>query len=142
MSDAIGVRCERDDALRDVQEICNLYGMPVTIRIREEGDVERDVYGSVKDRPTNTKEFTAGSFPFNTSPNRRDLDKAGLRENSEVLAYFASKDFSDRGIEFDAIDVERTTMHAAGDSYRIVQKNAAQSFYDSFLYYTFALKRV
>lgn len=143
MSDLpIGVRCERDDALRDAQEICNLYGMPCTIRIRFESNVERDAYNSVVDRPTEYREFSVGSFPFNTSPNRRDIEKAGLKEAEEVLAWFASKDFTDRGVPFNDIDVERTTVIAGGESYRMVQKNATGSFLDAFLYYTFALKRI
>ena len=138
----IAARCERDNALTDVQQTCAMYGMPVTVRIRRESDVTRDKLGSVIARQTEYDEFTIGSFPFNTSPNHRELEKAGLREMGEVLAYVASKDFTDRGITFREIDAERTTIIGAGEQYRIVEKNATSAFLDAFLYYTFSLKRM
>ena len=138
----IGVQCERDDALRDIQAMCEEYGTPITVRLRKETDVRRDEYGSVKSRPTETDEFEIGVFPFIPNPNRRDLEKAGLREYAEGVAYTATKDWTDKGWSFDDINAERMTIVRGETQYRIVEKTNHSPFADAFLYIILNLKRL
>ena len=134
--------CERDDALRDVQIMCGEYGMPVKVELRLESDVRRDRYGSVKGRSAETDEFTIGAFPFTNNPDRRQLDKAGLRENADAMAYTATQDWVDNGWTYDDIDAERTTIVQGDTRYRIVETNAHSQFLDAFLYVVLNLRRL
>ena len=54
---------EQDDLNRDIQQTLCEIGMPVTIRIREETNVRRDLYGSIKAWSTAASSSTAGSYP-------------------------------------------------------------------------------
>ncbi len=137
-----GVQCERDDALRTVQQACQEYGMPLTLRIRKEADVRRDRYGSIKNRVEDFDEIVVNVLPYVVNPNRRDLEKAGLREYSEGLAYVATKDLTDKGFSFEALDAERTTVDFGGIQHRIVEKGNHSQFADAFLYVVLSLKRL
>ncbi len=140
----IGVQCERDDALRDAQTVCNEYGMPCTFRVRREGNVVRDSYGSVKERPTSAEEFTVGAFPYNSAPSQRQIEAAGLagfREGLDCTIYTATQDWTDRGWTFDDIEVERLTVIAEGIQWRVLGKGNVNSFAGAQLHVTFALKR-
>lgn len=134
--------CERDDALRDVQIACSEYGMPIRVELRLESDVRRDLYGSVKGRSAETDEFEISALPFTNNPDRRELEKAGLREYADAMAYTSTKDWTDRGWTFATIDAERTTIVRGDIRYRIVEKNAHSQFLDAFLYVVLNLRRL
>ncbi len=134
--------CERDDALRDIQVMCDEYGMPVKVELRVEDDVRRDLYGSVKGRSAETDEFTIGALPFTNNPDRRQLDKAGLRENADAMAYTATQAWIDNGWAYEDIDSERTTIIQGDTRYRIVETNAHSQFLDAFLYVVLNLRRL
>lgn len=134
--------CERDDALRDVQVACDEYGLSIKVELRLESDVRRDRYGSVKGRSAETDEFTIGALPFTNNPDRRQLDKAGLREYADAMAYTATQDWIDHGWTYESIDAERTTIIQGDTRYRIVEKNAHSQFLDAFLYVILNLRRL
>lgn len=142
MSPLVGPSCERDDALRDAQAVCQEYGMPVTLRVRGETGVRRDLYGSIKNRTEDSDGLTIGSMPFIFNPNRRDLERAGLREASDAVAYLATKDLTDNGLNFDTLDAERTTVSVSGVQHRIVEKGQHSHFLDAALYVVLSLKRL
>jgi len=141
----IGVQCERDDALRDVQDICREFGTPIKIRIRYESDVTRDKYGSMKNLPSEYKEFTIGVLPLIPSPNERQIHKAGLAgitEAADMICHTATKEWLDRKMTFDDIDPERTTVIVGKRQYRIENIGETDPFSDAMLYITLALKQV
>jgi len=139
----IGVQCERDDALRDVQALVTEYGMPVEVHVRTEGDVRRDEYGSIKSLSTSELVFTIGAYPYTHSPSSRQLEKAGLREECDLLIYTAMKDWIDHGITDPwAFDVERCTIASDGMRFKIRERSHQSEFGDVELYMVLGLKRI
>jgi len=136
---------ERCAALQDVQNICAEYGSPLGIYVRGEADVTRDAYNSVaaRTRTPATPVLTTYAFPLVHDPNDRQVEKAGLREKYDAIAWTPSKDWTDAGLTFTAsLDAERTTVAVEGRQYRIKQKGQASVFGDTALYITLGLERI
>jgi hypothetical protein len=137
----IGVSSELLDALQDVQDIAIERGTQIKISIRTEADVERDAYGSIK--RLNTMEENPAlivyAYPLEYQPTDRQMEKAGLRESTDAIAWIPTKYFLDAGITFNSIDMVRTTVEAKGVRFQITQKNQVSQFGDEWLYVTCAL---
>lgn len=139
----IGVKCEQQDALRDVQALVNEYGMPIQVNIRTDADVRRDEYGSIKSLATSEKVFNICAYPYTHSPSSRQLEKAGLREECDLLVWTAMKDWIDNGIEDPwSFDVERCTISTDGMRLKIRERAHQSEFGDIELYLVMGLKRI
>jgi hypothetical protein len=137
----MSVTLERGAALLDVQRIVHEYGTQLSIRLRTEANVTRDLYNSVADWPTDrTLAFKANPVVHN--PNDRQIERAGLREKSQCIVYTATKDWTDAGLAFKDIDPERTTIVLDARRYRVVERGQTDVFAGAALYITFGLVRL
>lgn len=136
------------EALRDVQQVANDFGTPVTIRQRVEADVSRGALGAVKIRsivPT----MTVYAYPVDRSPDKRALEKAGLRDEAECVIYTPMKSWSDAGAidlgnlgpSIAALDVTRTTVIMDGTEWKVSDKGLAGRVGSTPLHVTLGLRR-
>ena len=142
MSISTGVIKERDDALTDVSELVNEYGEEIEIYVRSESNVTRDKYNSIVESdfitiPDVTYKFKA--FPIEHNPNRAMLEKAGIREQCESIAWLSSKDLISRGLDFDKLENEKITFIVDGNNYGIRDKVKNVHYADAHLYWVFGL---
>jgi hypothetical protein len=133
---------ERDAALLDVQRIVAEYGSPLVVMVRGEANLTRDLYNSVAGRPTDAPRLSIFAFPLIHDPNDRQVEKAGLREKYQAIAWTAMKDWTDGGMTFATIDAERTTVVVESRQYRVKEKGQASVFGDTALYVTLGLERI
>ena len=139
----VGVELEAENALLDTQNVVNEYGTEIEISISGETDVTRDKYNSIKRRigaDSVILEFKA--FPVEFSPNRHQIEKAGLKEVCECMIHTAYKDWTDFGYDVDKLDLTRMTVLIDGWSFRMKEKGYSDRFTSSFLYVTFGLAKI
>jgi hypothetical protein len=134
----VGVYHERNCALEDARFQIDERGELIQIIERNEVNVSRDRYNSVKKRSQTTK-YSFKTYPIDFNPNERALEKAGLREEVDVVIYTAMKDWSDNGIDFKDIEPTKMTIKLRGENYEIKQKGLASQFSDTFLWITFGI---
>lgn len=142
MSIPIRVQLERDQALIDVSAIVNEYGEDIVVYIRGESDVTRDKYKSLKRvsfATTTPVQYSLKAYPVEHSPNRMMMEKAGIREQCECIAWFATKDLTDNSLSFDFIENEKVTIIIDGNDYGVSEKGKAVLYADAHLYTTFGL---
>jgi hypothetical protein len=133
------VRMERCMAMRDVKSVVDERGDILKIIIRAEKDVSRDAYNSVQKRDQERVIFMK-AFPIETRPSDKQLEKAGIREKTDLTAWTASMDWINAGIGFDGIEfATRTTVVWQGNVYEIRDKGLVNQIGDSFLYITLGL---
>lgn len=132
---------EQCNALQDVLEICTQYGDTVSVYIRNEGDVSRDIYGDYKygKIEPDVTHIDMPAFPIQFQPTQRQLEKAGIKENVECLIYTPMKAWIDNNLEFDDIDMTRSTIDYQGNKYVIKEKALFSQFTSTFLYITLGL---
>lgn len=137
-----GVNLEGRHAQIDAQALCREYGQRVQVRVRDESNVDRGAYNSIKSRPTNnTASGVFGAYPVQYQPNERQLEKAGLRERCDVAVYIPVLDFEDLGYGFADIDATRSTVILDNEEYQIKDKARASQFGGVWLYFTLGLSR-
>lgn len=134
---------EQCGALQDVYDIANQYGDFVAIYIRGEGQIGRDIYGDYKEgkiEPTVTH-IDMPAFPITFNPTLRQLEKAGIKEACELLIYTPMKSWTDNALEFEDIDMTRSTVDYLGNKYIIKEKALSGQFTTAYLQITLSLKR-
>lgn len=138
---SVGIWQERTDALIDIKNNVDERGDLIQFIFRTEANVARDVYNSIEKREETTSYFMR-AYPVEFSPSIKKLEKAGLREECNVLIYTAMKDWINNGIDFKDIEIAtRNTIKLQGDTYEIKEKALVSQFADTFLYITFALNK-
>jgi hypothetical protein len=139
-----GVDLEKTHALMDVQQICQERGNLVTINIRTEGNVQRDSYGSIKSRETQTASLLFYAWPVIFSPSEKVRDKTGIKEKCELSIHTAMQDWIDAGYtlkRLQDIDMILATVVMNETRYEIKEKSLYSPFEDSFLYVVLALNK-
>jgi hypothetical protein len=129
-----GVQLEKTHALIDALEIINLYGSDIIMYDREENNVNRDKYNSIKYRFKTDglkKEFKA--FPIIFNPNLKQIEKAGLKETCNCIITTAMLAWINLGITFEHIDLIRNTIILRDIKYSIKEKTLMNQFADTFL---------
>lgn len=128
------------------QALCDVYaevaqwGHTVSARIRTESDITRDRYNSIKTQAAVTV-IEMRAMPIDFQPNRYRLEKAGLVEEVEVSVWIPSYYFLLESMEFEAIDIRRTSFYITGSMYNVKEKSRVGQFQDQWLYFTFGLAR-
>lgn len=134
---------ETTAALNDIKCLVEEWGADISIRPRTEKNVARDAYGSIKRfNVTETAAITpvdVKAYPLNFSPTQRDIDKAGLKDDTEVIAWIPRQYFIDANIEFDQLDMERITFLIQNKPYEMKDKAQQSQIRNEFLYYVFGL---
>jgi hypothetical protein len=131
----MGIHLDQRDALADVQQVCQEMGQLVKISLRDEQDITRDSYNSIKKRANVTGLFCY-AYPIEFSPTEHQMEKAGIKESVDVLLYTAQQDWIDAGLTYEGIEVIRTTVEIAGCRYQVKAKNQFSQFSDTYLYIT------
>ena len=126
-------------ALNDIKGIVDERGGAIKIILRDEADVTRDKYNSIKKRAQNTVlEFNA--YPIDFSPSQRQLEKAGLRESSDVTVWTAMLDWNNNGVTFEDIEFSgKTTVQLNGVTYEVREKNVVSQIGNVYGYLTLGL---
>jgi hypothetical protein len=127
------------ESLKDVKSMIDERGDFVKVIIREEGDVERDSYKSIKKRSF-SQELNMKAYPIDIRPSQKQLEKAGIREQCEITIWTATADWNRQGLDFNAIEMGgRSTVVWQGNVYDIRDKNQVNQIIDSFGYITLGL---
>jgi len=132
---------EQCNALQDVYETALQYGDIVSVYIRNESDIVRDLYDDYKSgniEPAVTH-IDMPAFPIQFQPTQRQLEKAGIKEKCECLIYTPLRAWTLNSLEFDDIDMTRSTVDYQGKKYVIKEKAQASQFTSVFLYITLGL---
>lgn len=143
-----GTYVEALGALQDVADVAAVYGTAITVKLRAEGGVRRDALGTIIQRdlaPT----LSLDAYPVERSPDKRKLEKAGLREEVEVMVYTPMKSWVDAGVidldeigdTFAAIDVTRSTVILDGTEWKVADKGMPSRIGPVPLYITLGLRR-
>ena len=83
MTIPVGVKLETINALQDAKSYIGDRGNEITLRINDEGNVERDIYGAIKKRvPT---QYSFHAFPINYNPTQEQIEKRALLSLYHVL---------------------------------------------------------
>lgn len=138
----VSVQLERDHALRDAQSTVNEYGNDITISIDKESNIVRDKYNSVNVKGDAGTRYDIKAYPVIDRPHERQLQKAGLTNTADMIVYTATKDWTDRGIEFEDIDINRVVIYYEGSRFNIKEKGHESMFADTHLYITFGLSKI
>jgi hypothetical protein len=126
-------------ALTDIKGIVDERGMLIKVVLRKESNVTRDRYNSIEARQQD-RIIWMKAYPVNFSPSMKQLEKAGIREQANVLAYTAMKDWMTAGVELDEIEFEgRSTVVLQGKEYEIRERGQESQIGDSFAYITLGL---
>ena len=133
-----GVFFERNCILKDAKDIIDERGGQVEFLVTGDSDVTRDSYGSIK-KKTRTSTLKFFSYPIVFTPSRRQIELAGLREETQLLLYTATKDWIDNSFDISDIDDERWDALLNGKKYEIKEKGFSSQISDTFLYITFSL---
>ncbi len=132
-------------ALRDAKNDIHENGTLILFKNRTESDVERDKYSSINYRTPTTDispliEIMCNQLTF--TPNKRELKKAGLTEESELSLHTAMLDWMELGITFYQIDIIRPTFIIFENEYEIKEKSLIEQYLSNFLFITFGLNRI
>jgi hypothetical protein len=124
-------------ALQDAQDIIRERGNDIIIYKNNESEIERDIYGSIKKRTQVQYNFKA--FPIDYNPTQDILEKAGIKENVDVLVTTASQDWTENSINFNDIDGIRWEVELNGELFTIAEKNRINMFGNVYLNYILGL---
>jgi len=143
MSVSIGVQLERDNALQDAYAHCLEYGDEIKIAMLGEPDITRDKYNSIKYRTISSGDnVTFHAFPIVFQPTRLQIEKAGLREDVEVIVTISLKELTAAGFTYNDIDMIRTVVKVRNERYVVRDKVQDSQFADVFLYVNIGLKKL
>jgi len=134
---------EQCGALKDVYMTALQYGDIAKVYIRNEGDVSRDLYEDMKygKIETDVTAIEIPAFPATFQPNRKVVEKAGLKEDCECLIATPMYSWNLAEVDFEEIDITRSTVILRGIKYVIKEKALSDQFIDTFLYIMLGLKR-
>jgi hypothetical protein len=137
----LAAQLERDNALQDVQNEVEIYGNEIKLRIRDESTIDRDSYNSIKQRDLPASDIIVKADPIISNPSQYQIEKAGLREMVDIMAYVPMKSLTDKAIEFEDIDMIRSSVILDGIKYWIKDKAKHSQFLDTFLYVILGLRQ-
>jgi len=137
----VAVQAEAKQARTDISREIAVYGYPLEFLVRNtQAQQTLDTYGTVKKKPDNTP-TDLKAYPVTFSPNARQIEKAGLREECAVVVYTSALDWDNQNIKWEALDVQKTSVNLAGETFDIKEKGKVGGLANTILYYTFALVR-
>jgi hypothetical protein len=114
------------DALKQIKLDVDLVGSLVQFNYRDETDVVRDDYGSIKKFKTDHPYYMK-CYPIVKSPSPDRLEKAGLKGEVDVMFYLPSLSWYLNGFDFDDMraiekaDKIRMTVKVDNQTYEIKQ---------------------
>jgi hypothetical protein len=131
---------ERCNAMKDVQAVVDSEGTLIEFILRDEDQVTRDDYNSIK-KKTQMIQVLLKAFPVTYSPSKKFLEKVGLREDNEVIIHTAMKDWLDKGYNYDDIEILRSTVKLNDNTYQVKEKTLADYVGNNGIYVVLGLKK-
>lgn len=139
--DRLGVDTEQCEAMKDVQNVMCEYGSPVIFQWRDEDNVDRDRYGSIKTK-REARELTFRCYPIEYNPSIDVLERAGLRHEIRVMIFSSIYDWALNDLTFDDIDEKRMTVTVDDRRYEVADMNRTGRIGNNYLYLVFGLNKV
>lgn len=134
-SGSCGVDHEFRLAACDITREINKYGAPILIRFLQEDTITRDDYGSIINRKANNpKKLELKSFPLVFSPTTKEKSNAGIREDSDLIAWTSSIVWINNNYDIDSLNTVKADVIVNGKTYEIVDKSLRDQFGTNFLY--------
>jgi hypothetical protein len=137
------VTFERDLALQDAYDTIQEYGMDIIVYERNEHDIIRDKYNSIKIKNTDSQiTYNIKAMPVTFNPTQETMEKAGIKENVECIVTTAMKAWTLNNLSYDSIEESRDTITLRGEKYIIKEKALVNQFADSFLFINLGLSHL
>jgi hypothetical protein len=131
---------ERCNAMKDAQAVVNSEGTMIEFILRDEDQVTRDDYNSIKNK-TQITSVLLKAFPVTYSPSKKFIEKVGLREDNEVIIHTSMKDWIDKGYNYDEIEILRSTIKLNDNTYQVKEKTLADYVGNNGIYVVLGLKK-
>ncbi len=125
----------------DVQCQVHEVGFEMIFEPIVETGIVRDKYRSIRrniDVPT-AQQITMYAYPCEFSPNTKQIEKAGLFEQVDVIAYTPMKTWEDNNYTFQSIDIIRWDVTLQNVVYHIEEKKRYGQLGSQYLYVVFGL---
>jgi hypothetical protein len=136
----VGAYHERRCAMKEAERVCNLKGDLLQFFPRDEENIERDEYDGIAKR-NDTPELFVRSYPIIYSPTRKQVEKAGLREDTTCIIYTPKLTWDNLGFTNKKdIDATYGTVRLRGETHEYREVNYASQFGSDFLYIVFGLQ--
>ena len=139
----VGLSLEEKQTLFQVQCIIKSRGSILYLNLDDDQTIERDEFGSIKKRTEAPAKPIYGN-PIIFSPNQKQKDRNGIRENVQVLVTTPMQCWLDHGFsdkDLSHIDSIRATIVLRGQTYEIRDKSLQGQFGSTFLYVVLGLNR-
>lgn len=130
---------EMCEGLHEVQDIVNKEGNLIEFILRDETDITRGSYNSIKNK-TQDDRIVLKAFPVKFNASTEYLEKVGLREACQVIIHTATLDWIDKGYGYEDISIIRSTIKMNGVTYKISEKTLSDYMGIHGLYIVFGLK--
>ena len=130
---------EKKQALKDVQCIVKCNGQYIEYILRDETQVTRGAYSSIKSKTQDIKVLLK-AFPITYSASKEFLEKVGLKEDCNIVIHTAMQDWIDEGYGYEDIETIRSTIKLNGISYKISEKTLADYIGNNGCYVVFGIK--
>ena len=140
MTNSLGIQLESELCSKDVQQTVNDYGQLIDVYLRHESTVTRDRYGSIKTFSA-VPDFSIAAFPINVNPTSDQMEKAGLREKTDLILWTAQQDWTNNNIAFRDLDHERATFNYDGQMFILQTKNQTQKIGNVYMYFVLGLNK-
>jgi len=143
MADIPRVLFEYTGLLKDAYNCAQEHGHDLTLLIRDEDEVTRDKYNSIKKRDFLTLPGSVavkGMVTFNPTDNQ--LRKAGIRERVDVVIKIPVTYLTLSSLTYEDIDVIRTTVILENETYKIKEKNKTGRYGNNYIFIVLGLFRL
>ena len=142
----VGTDMEKCLAMSDARNLLRDRGKCIIIRLHEEDTIIRDDFGAIIKRiPGVSVDKYFYVFPIIYNPTVKQVEDAGLKEQTQVLIKTAVLDWQENGfdlITLEEIDLIRATVIINGAKYEIKDKQFDSQYQDTFLYVHLGLNRM
>lgn len=135
-----GIDFNYECALIDVQCQVNEVGNEIRFEPLQESDYTRDSLRSFAKNDDVTG-FLVYSYPTDFTPNEKSIERAGLREDVDIILHTSKKSWDDQNITYDDLDILRYKALINGQQYKVVDKNLYGQLGNNYLYYIIGLTK-
>ena len=122
--------------MRDIEVESMCYGCPITVYLNLESQLTRDRFNQISKLPNTNKIITVYALPLTPSPTQYQLNKAGIKENVDYIAYTPSITWLSNDISFDDLKQENTEFKIENKTYILKDKNRVSQMASTYLYWT------
>lgn len=131
---------EKQGALQDVYDIVVSSKLPLKVFGLSGKNVKRGEYGSVISKDNSF--ITLHAFPIEYNPTTKELEKVGIFERVNAVAYLSTKEVLEKGLSYNSFDLKVSTIiDPFGTEFKLETKQNYSQFMDVFLYIVLGLMR-